>query len=151
VKLTDEEVERLRRSGIRLDGEGRFWHEGAEVTHGGLRAALWRWLDRDPDGRWVLRLDERRFVWLDVDGAPHFVRSLRWEGDRAILLLADGSEEELDYASLALVGGVAHCRVKSGRFEARLSTAAWGALAERIAERDGASWLDARGGLFKIA
>src|SRR2546430_8279695 len=42
VKLTDAEIEKLRQSGIRLDGEGRFWHEGAEVTHHGMRAAFWR-------------------------------------------------------------------------------------------------------------
>ena len=59
VKLTDDEIEKLRQSGIRLDADGRFWHEGAEVTHPGLRAAFWRWLDRNPDGRWVLRLDEQ--------------------------------------------------------------------------------------------
>src|SRR5438128_3518218 len=136
LKLSDEEIERLRRSGIRLDAEGRFWHEGAEVTHGGLRAALWRWLDRNPDGRWVLRLDANRFVYLDVDDAPHFVRSLRWEGERAILLLADGSEETLDYASLRLAKGTAYGTVR-GRFAARFSTAAWAALGEHLSERDG--------------
>ncbi|MCA1664059.1 MAG: hypothetical protein LC659_07310, partial [Myxococcales bacterium] len=71
MKLTDAEIEKLRQSGIRLDGEGRFWHEGAEVTHQGLRAAFWRWLDRNPDGRWVLRLDAQRFVYLDVDDVPY--------------------------------------------------------------------------------
>jgi hypothetical protein len=139
-------------SGIRLDGEGRFWHEGAEVTpHPGLRAALWRWLDRDPDGTWVLRLDERRAVVLDVDDAPHVVRSLRWEGDRAIARLADGSDEELDGATVRIGPGGPRCRVKGGRFEARIATAAWGALADRIVERDGAAWLEMRGGPFPIA
>jgi hypothetical protein len=119
------------------------------VTHGGLRAALWRWLDRNPDGRYVLRLDEKRFVWLEVDDAPHFVRSLRWEGDRAFLLLADGAEEELAYPSLRLARGTAYCTVK-GRFDARFSTAAWSALGERLSERDGAPFLDARGGPYRL-
>ena len=133
MKLSDAEIEKLRQSGIRLDGEGRFWHEGAEVTHGGLRAALWRWLDRNSDGRWVLRLDERRFVWLDVDGdVPHVVRSARWAGDRAIVRLADDSEEPLDYATVELRDGKPYCRVKNGRFPARVSTLAWNTLAERI-------------------
>jgi hypothetical protein len=35
-------IERLRRSGIRVDREGRFVHEGAEVTHESLRRALFR-------------------------------------------------------------------------------------------------------------
>jgi len=147
VQLTDEQIERLRQSGIRLDADGRFWHEGGEVTHHGLRAALWRWLDRNPDGRYVLRLDERRFVYLDVDDAPFVVRSARWQGDRAIVRLSDDSEEELAYATLRLGGGgTPYCTVK-GRFDARLATAAWATLGERI--DDGA--LAAAGRTFPIA
>ena len=147
MKLSDAEIEKLRQSGIRLDGDGRFWHQGAEVTHHGLRAALWRWLDRNPDGRWVLRLDDRRFVWLDVDGdVPYVVRSARWEGDRAVVRLADDSEEELDYDSLHLRGGLPFCRVRQGRFDARVSTLAWNTLAERI--DDGV--LRARGRAFPL-
>lgn len=134
TELTDAQLARLRQSGIKLAG-GRFWHEGAEVVHGGLRAALWRWLHREPDGRWVLRLDARRFVYLDVeDGVPFVVRSARWEGERALILLSDESEEELAYASLRLApDGRPFCLVK-GRFPARLATAAWQVLAERIDE-----------------
>jgi hypothetical protein len=133
VKLSDAEIEKLRQSGIRLDADGRFWHEGGEVTHHGLRAAFWRWLDRNPDGRWVLRLDDKRFVYLDVDDAPYVVRSARWEGDRALVRLSDDSDEELDYASLHLgKSGQPYCTVKSGRFEARVSTAAWSTLGQRI-------------------
>ena len=62
MQLSEDEVERLRRSGIRLDAEGHFHHEGQPFRHAGFIAALWRWLDRNPDGRYVLRLDERRFV-----------------------------------------------------------------------------------------
>jgi hypothetical protein len=141
MQLSEEQIERLRQSGILLDAEGRFWHEGEEVTHHGLRAALWRWLDRNPDGRWVLRLDERRFVYLEVADAPFVVRSLRWEGERAILRLSDDSEEPLAPETLRLRNGVAYAGVKGGRFEARLSTAAWGVLAERIDERDGVFYL----------
>jgi hypothetical protein len=151
MQLSDEQIERLRQSGIRLDAEGRFWHEGAEVTHAGMRAAFYRWLDRNPppDDRWVLRLDDKRFVYLDVDDAPFVVRSLRWEGERAQARLSDDSEEVLDLRTLRLRPGGRYVTVK-GRFEARLSTAAWNALAERIHERDGAAWLDAAGGPFKI-
>jgi uncharacterized protein len=140
VQLSDAQIEKLRQSGIRLDAEGRFWHEGQEVTHAGLRAAFWRWLDRNPDGRYVLRLDERRFVYLDVDDAPYLVRSLRWDGERALALLSDESEEPLDLETVKLRGEQAYATVK-GRFDARLSSSAWAVLAERIVERDGAHWL----------
>jgi hypothetical protein len=149
MQLSDAEIERLRRSGIRLDADGRFWHEGAEVTHAGMRAAFFRWLDRNPDGRWVLRLDARRFVYLDVDDAPFVARSLRWEGDRARIRLSDDTEEDLAPGTLRLAPSGAYVTVK-GRFEARFSTAAWNALAERIVERDGAAWLDAAGGPYRL-
>jgi hypothetical protein len=149
VKLSDAEIEKLRQSGIRLDAEGRFWHEGQEVTHAGLRAAFWRWLDRNPDGRWVLRLDERRFVYLDVDDAPYAVRSLRWQGDRPLALLSDGSEEPLDCATLRVREAGAYATVK-GRFEARLTGSAWSALAEKIVERDGKLVLEAAGGPYPL-
>jgi uncharacterized protein len=142
LQLTDAEIEKLRQSGIRLDAEGRFWHEGQEVTHAKMRAAFFRWLDRNPDGRYVLRLDERRFVYLDVDDAPFVVRSLRWEGERALAVLSDGSEEPLDLSTVRLKAGVAYATVKGG-FDARLAAAAFATLGERIVERDGHYYLGA--------
>jgi hypothetical protein len=149
VKLTEEQIEKLRQSGIRLDAEGRFWHEGAEVAHAGMRAAFYRWLDRNPDGRWVLRLDENRFVYLDVDDAPFVIRSLRWEGDRAFVQLSDESEEELAYATLRLRSDRPYATVK-GRFDARLATAAWSALEPRLADENGKFVLDAAGARHEI-
>ena len=149
MKLTDEQIEKLRQSGIRLDGDGRFWHEGQEVTHAGLRAAFFRWLDRNPDGRWVLRLDEKRFVWLDVDDAPFVVRSARWDGGRAVGRLSDDREVALALPTLHERGGQRYVTLERG-FEARLSTAAWNALAERMVERDGRAFLDAEGGPFPV-
>src|SRR5262245_13060798 len=100
--ITAEMLERFRQTGIRLDREGRFWHEGIEVTHPRLRQALLRWLDRrDEDGRPILRLDERRYAYVDVEDADLLVLSARWlAGDHLMLSLNDGSEEELDYATL---------------------------------------------------
>jgi hypothetical protein len=151
VQLTEAQIERLRQTGVRLDSDGRWWNEGQEVTHDGLRAAFWRWLDRLPDGRFVLRLDERRYAYIQVDDAPFVARSARWEGDRAFLRLSDGGEEELAYDSLRVgEGGVPYVKVRGGRFDARLSTGAWGVVAERLAERAGATVLDAAGGPWPL-
>ncbi|HVV49974.1 MAG TPA: hypothetical protein VHO06_09965 [Polyangia bacterium] len=131
-------LERLRRSGIRVDREGRFIHEGAEVTHEGLKRALFRWLDRlpPPDGRYVLRLDERRFAYLDVDDTPLVARAARVDAAGTIwLALSDGAEEALDPATLtADAAGVLRARVRGGRLEARLATSAVAALGERLTE-----------------
>jgi hypothetical protein len=150
VKLSDQEIEKLRASGVKLDADGRFWHQGVEVTHHGLRAAFWRWLDRNPDGRWVLRLDANRFVYLDVEDAPFVVRSLRWEDGQARLRLSDDSEQWLDPSTLRLdPKGVAYCAAK-GRFTARFSTAAWNALSEKIVERDGGAYLETADGAMQL-
>jgi hypothetical protein len=126
-------IEKLRQTGIRLDREGRFWHEGAEITHPGLRRAFLRWLDRLEDGRPILRLDEHRYAYVDVEDAHLLVVSARWQGDRALVILNDGSEEELDYDSVRISPDHAlYCAVRRGALEARVTTPAYYVLAERI-------------------
>src|SRR5882724_1939247 len=135
-----ELLERLRRSGIRIDREGRFVHEGAEVRHEGLRRALFRWLDAEPDGRVVLRLDARRFANVDVDDTPLV-------GERVLLALTDGSEEALDPATLTVDdAGVLRVRVRAGKLEARLGTSAAAVLAERLSEEAPGRWVLALAG-----
>src|SRR5262245_35825796 len=132
-------LDKIRRSGIRLDREGRFIHEGAEVTHEGLKQALFRWLDRlpPPDGRYVLRLDERRFAYLDdVEDTPLVARAARIDpaGD-VRLALSDGSEERLDPATLTVDdAGVLRAWVRDGRLEARLATSAAAVLGDALSE-----------------
>jgi hypothetical protein len=135
-------LEQIRRSGIRVDREGRFVHEGAEVTHEGLKRALFRWLDRlpPPDGRYVLRLDERRFAYLeDVADTPLVARAARIDpaGD-VRLALSDGNEERLDPTTLTVDdAGVLRAWVRGGRLEARLSTSAAAVLGDAINEDGG--------------
>src|SRR4051812_1046409 len=128
-------LEQIRRSGIRVDREGRFVHEGAEVTHEGFKSALYRWLDRlpVPDGRYVLRLDERRFAYLDdVADTPLVARAARVDSAGDVrLALSDGSDERLDPTTLTLDdAGVLRAWVRGGRLEARLSTSAAAVLAD---------------------
>lgn len=131
-------IEKLRRSGIRVDREGRFIHEGGEVTHEGFKRALFRWLDRlpAPDNRYILRLDERRFAYLDVDDTPLVARAARIDPEGAVwLALSDGAEERLDPATLtADAEGIVRAKVRGGRLEARLSTSALAAIADVVTE-----------------
>jgi hypothetical protein len=120
---------------LRLDAKGEFWHEGAKVTHPGFRGALLRWLDVLPDGRPILRLDDERYAYLDVDDAMLLVSSLRWEGGHAILTLNDGSSEELRYETLEQTpANVVYCKVRNGKLRARFTTAAYYQLAEHVEE-----------------
>jgi hypothetical protein len=150
--LTPEMIERFRSIGLRLDRNGRFWHEGAEVTHPRLREALLRWLDVRDDGRDIVRLDAQRYAYVDVEDAHLRARSARWEGDRVRLVLDDGADEELAYDTLVRGPDDAlYCRVRGGRLRARLTTAAYQVLAERIEEVPGGFALRAAGGLHAIA
>ena len=138
MEPSPELLEKLRRSGISVDREGELIHEGQPFRHQGLRRALFRWLDRLEDGRYILRLDERRFAYLDVADTPLVVRALRIDGDAVSLQLSDGAEETLDPSTLTVDDqGILRCWVRAGRIEARLSTSAAAALADRLTETPG--------------
>ena len=87
---------RSRESTIRLDGEGRFFHDDALVEHPKLRDALHTWIARHPDdGRYILT-NGYDWTYFVVEDVPYFVRSLRAEDGDAILVLSDATEEPLD-------------------------------------------------------
>src|SRR5512144_2272567 len=100
MQLTPERIEQMRAIGLRLDRSGTFWHQGAPVTHPRLSVALLRWLDVLDDGRDIIRLDDKRYAYVEVEDAHLRALSARWDGERCLILWDDGQEEELDYASL---------------------------------------------------
>ena len=128
-----------RESAIRLDGEGRFWHDGALIERPALQVALHRWIRRHPEnGRFIL---ENGYDWcyFAIDDVPAFVTGLRATTDALVLTLADGSEEPLDPTTLREgPGGVLYVRVKAGEpggaRDAKLTRAAQAALAPLLVE-----------------
>src|SRR5450432_2217744 len=99
--LPDEAtIEKMRAIGLRLDREGTFWQEGAAVTHARLRQALLRWLDVREDGRDIVKLDDKRYAYVDVEDAHLRARSARWDDGRCFVLWDDDREAELEYATL---------------------------------------------------
>lgn len=104
-----------RESTIRLDGEGRFFHEGALVEHPGLAAAMARWVRRHPDdGRFILS-NGYDWTYFQVEDAPFFVRSVAQEGPAVWLELSDGTREEWDPGrSFVGKGGALYTDVKKG-------------------------------------
>lgn len=122
-----------RSSGIRIDKQGQFWHEGQAVTHAGFRRALSSWLDRlpPPDGRYILRIDETRYAFVDVDDTPLVVVTLRLHEREPWIVasLCDGSEEPLDAQTLSYdEAGTLRVWVRDAKLEARLATAAVAAI-----------------------
>jgi hypothetical protein len=176
--LTPEQIERMRAIGLTLDRAGTFWHDGSAVTHPRLRQALLRWLDVLDDGRDVVRLDDKRYAYVDVADAHLRARSARWESapgaadeggrgggggdrvgagspinDRCLVLWDDDVEEELAYATLRIAADQAfYAGARGGRLRGRIAGPAHHAVAERIVEEpDGSFALAAAGRRWPIS
>jgi hypothetical protein len=133
---------RSRESTIRLDADGRFWHDGAQVEHPGLAQGLQAWIGRHPDdGRYILT-NGYDWSYFTVDDAPFVVRSLLMEPERVVLRLSDGTEEPWDPATTRIGKGDAlYATVKAqapgGPFEARFSPHAQTSLAPLLVPGEG--------------
>lgn len=100
------------RSGIRLDSEGQFWHDGQRVTHPGILRAWHRGLERAPDGRYLIRFGHD-WAYVRVDDAPFFVLRATPEEKDIRLRLSNETEDILQGPTLGLSpDGVLYCKVK---------------------------------------
>jgi hypothetical protein len=118
---------------FRIDRDGTWYHEGVEVTHPGVLRNLFANLQVDGEA-YHLQAGPLR-VPVQVDDAPFVVLRVESPGapDSAEVHLSDGSHERLAPESLTLDRrGIPYCRVKDGRFRARLSVSAWLQLAPRV-------------------
>lgn len=148
--FTPEQIEQMRAIGLRLDRSGTFWHQGTTVTHPRLRQALLRWLDVRDDGRDIVRLDDKRYAYVDVEDAHLRALSARWDGDRCTITWDDDQEEELAYDSLRQAHDHALYVRARGRLRGRIAGPAYHAVAEHIVE-DGAGFsLEAAGQRWSI-
>ena len=131
-----------RESSIRLDADGRFFHEGIRVDHPKLAHAMHTWISRHPtDGRCVL---ENGWDWcyLTVDDTPFVVRSAKVEHDDLELVLSDESVERISPTALRVdEKGDVRCEVKrnakGGPYPARFDRHALVALGEKLVEKEG--------------
>jgi hypothetical protein len=150
MQLTPEQIEKMRAIGLRLDREGTFWQEGAPVTHARLRQALLRWLDVRDDGRDIIKLDDKRYAYVEVEDAHLRARSAHWNGDRCMILWDDDQEAELEYGALRQAADHA-LYTTVGKLRGRIGGPAYHAVAERIVERGGSFVLVAAGREWPIA
>jgi hypothetical protein len=125
---------RSRESTIRLDGEGRFFHEGERVEHPGLEAAMHTWIARHPDDKRFILTNGYDWTYFTVEDVPFFVRSVRVEPERVVLRLSDGSEEAWDAEKTRLSGDRIYTAVKGGAFDARFDRHAQNALGPILEE-----------------
>lgn len=112
-RLDEELLELLRQqSGLSIDLEGRFCHQGEPIEHPRIKEVLWRSLRRLPDGRYLVSIG-RESGYVRIDDAPYGVRGITFEARGPVLHLTDGEKELLDPATVRLdAEGVLHCTVK---------------------------------------
>ena len=126
---TDPSTWKLPR--LRIDRDGLWYHEDAEVTHEGILASLRDGLLRDADGHY-LQIGPVR-VPVEVDDAPLVVVRVEADGEGLAVILNDGSREALQPETLRLGSGeVPYATVKEGRFQGRFSRAAAYQLLQRL-------------------
>lgn len=151
MELTPELIEKMRAIGLKLDRGGTLWHEGTPVSHPRLRQALLRWLDVRDDGRDIVRLDDKRYAYVEIEDAHLRARSAHWDGDRVRVLWDDDQDEELDYGSLRQAPDHALYVRARGKLRGRIAGPAYHAIAERIVEDGDRFVLEAAGQRWPIA
>lgn len=122
-------------SGLRLDRQGRWWHDGEPVEHPNIIEAFNRGLRVMEDGRYQLHFGDD-WCFVDVEGCAFTVVAVdEGEGGRLSVRLSDRTAEWLDVETLALDDeGVLTVAVKGRRARARCSRAAQLQLGERLQE-----------------
>jgi len=129
VSATDPSTWRLPR--LRIDADGAWFHDDEEVTHPGILANLRDGLRVDDAGHYLPIGPVR--VSVEVADTPFVVLRVEPEGDGLALTLNDLSRETLAPDTLRFSDrGTPYCRVKGGRFEARLSRPAAYQLFQRV-------------------
>jgi uncharacterized protein len=135
-----------------LDKEGRWFHEGVEITHGRTRLLFSKSIRRDPTGKYYVHVGPESAEVI-VEDAPYTIRSvtLQEEPDGPprdyILHLNDETQERLESGSLVVSDeNVMYCTVKGGTERARFLRAAYYQICAKLEynETDDRYWLPCR-------
>jgi len=120
-------------SGLRLDRQLRWWHDGELVEHPNIIRAFNAGLEPADGGRFVLRFG-RDWCFVEVEDAAYAVTAVDLTEDGAAfsVRLSDQTAERLEPSSLRVEDGVLTCRVKQGRAKARFSRDAQYALGQSL-------------------
>ncbi|HZP38250.1 MAG TPA: hypothetical protein VFE48_17325 [Methylomirabilota bacterium] len=121
---------------LRIARDGTWFHDDAEVTHEGIIANLRENLAVDEQGHY-LRIGPVR-VPVEVEDTPFVIVRVEREGDRLVVTRNDLGREPLAIETLTIdEQGVPRCRVKDGRFTARLDRAATYQLLQHVEPAEG--------------
>ncbi|RJP67523.1 MAG: DUF1285 domain-containing protein [Candidatus Abyssobacteria bacterium SURF_17] len=117
---------------LRIDAEGRWYHEGIEIAREDIRKFFSRHLARRDDGEYYIQIGEDEAPVIVEDAPFLVVRVERNTHGGLTLLLSDGSTEPLAPETIMFKdSNVPYCMVRTN-MEARFSRPAYYQLAEYI-------------------
>jgi uncharacterized protein len=122
---------------IKIDKEGAWFYNGRPIINTTIFTLFNKQLEEDGRGGYRLTIDGECFP-LEVEDTPYVVSSLRESVEAGLVArLNDGTDETFALETLRIDSAdIPYCRVKSGRFPARLLRAAWNALAPLVAHEE---------------
>lgn len=124
-----------RESRIRIDADGRVWHEGERVEHPRLERALLSWVDFDDEARRYVLRNSLDWCRIAVDLAPLVARAVTFTDDRVEVTLSDDAREALDLDTVRVSpDGEVWAYVRGGSLLCRFDRAAAFALLDRAVE-----------------
>lgn len=120
---------------IKIDKEGVWYYNGAEMFRKDILAVFFQNLFRDESGKYYVQMGSE-LCYLVVEDTPIVVKSVHEiadNGETAIgMYLSDSTLEKIDLASLRIGGdNVLYCDLQRG-FPARFTRAAYYQIADRI-------------------
>lgn len=120
-----------------IDKDGRWFQNGAEITHPQIYRQFNEMLERGPNGEYRVRMG-REICRVELEDAPFVVvRLSQDEKGRLIVVLNDGCSEVLDPERLWIgQDNIPYCRVKGDSFHARFSRPAYYQLVQHIVTDD---------------
>lgn len=138
-----------RETTIRRDRDGRWFHEGVEVTHPAIARAFDQWVDRAEDGRYCLK-NAIHWAYVTIEGAPILVQRIELFPDHVELVLSDGRRERLRPETLRQSrDGALHCDAREGTMPAGFTRGAQLALEPLIGEDESGVYLEIGGARFR--
>ena len=140
---------RTRETTIARDAQGRWYQDGQALEHPNLTRAFDRWIERAEDGRYCLKNDIN-WAYVSIEGPPFFVRAVRTEGDRALLLLSNDKLEPLRPETLRQgPDGALYADVGDGSMVARFDRHAASQLEALLGEDQAGVYLALGGRKFR--
>jgi hypothetical protein len=130
---------------LQIDKDGKWFQNGAEMTHPGIRLQFFEALTKTNDGSYFVRIG-REVCSVLVEDAPFVVTMLDRRSDGKLFIrLSDETQEELKPDGLWIGNdNVPYALVKGGAFHARFSRAAYYQMSRWITldEEQGQFYLD---------